>query len=163
MKNKIVNFGSLVLLMLITGVFWGTWFTITRSIESFSVGEFIHIGKVIIANVAMPMRIIMPAGLLFLLLSLLFCPKKKSTSFYFGILSFVWFVIVLLITLTVLVPIDNQIKQWTVAYYPVDWENIRDKWKIFHAVRTFASLAGFVSFAVSILEGQTNKPDIKEL
>ena len=40
--------------MLITGVFWGTWFTLTRSIESFSSEEFVHIGKVIIANVAVP-------------------------------------------------------------------------------------------------------------
>ena len=56
----------MVLLMLITGVFWGTWFTLTRSIGEFSSAEFIHIGKVIIANVANPMKILMPAGILFL-------------------------------------------------------------------------------------------------
>jgi len=47
MRHKIIIFCSLFLLMLITGVFWGTWFTLTRSIESFPAEEFIHIGKVI--------------------------------------------------------------------------------------------------------------------
>ncbi len=36
MKSKLVHFIALFLLMLVTGVFWGTWFTLTRSIEAFS-------------------------------------------------------------------------------------------------------------------------------
>ena len=59
MKSKIIDFAALFLLALVTGVFWETWFTLTRSIETFSAAEFIHIGKTIIANVAVPMRILM--------------------------------------------------------------------------------------------------------
>src|SRR6266550_7903252 len=111
MKHKFIYFGSLFFLMLITGVFWGTWFTLTRSIESFSSDEFRHIGKVIIANVALPMSIIMPLGILLMLLSIWFYNKKKSTGFYLGLLSFVLIIVTLLITLIVLVPIDNEIKE----------------------------------------------------
>ncbi|HET9825172.1 MAG TPA: hypothetical protein VFP87_07560 [Chitinophagaceae bacterium] len=45
MKLRIVEFLALVLSTLVMGVFWGTWFTLTRSIHSFSATEFIHIGQ----------------------------------------------------------------------------------------------------------------------
>ena len=151
MKNKFIQFIALFLLMLITGVFWGTWFTLTRSIESFSSAEFLHIGKVIIANVAGPMRLIMPAGIIFILLSVLFSKDKKSNGFYLAVSSFALIIVVLLITLIVLVPIDNDIKQWSASTVPENWELIRDKWKAFHALRTFASIGSFVCFSLFIL------------
>jgi hypothetical protein len=137
--------------MLITGVFWGTWFTLTRSIESFSPAEFIHIGQVIIANVAMSMRFLMPAGILLMLLSVLQHGNKKSLGFYSRITALVLIVIVLLITLLVLVPIDNEIKLWTESTVPADWEAIRDKWQTFHAFHIFASLGSFAGFSFSDL------------
>src|SRR3954451_24263763 len=118
MKHSLIHCSALFLLMLITGVFWGTWFTLTRSIEGFSAAEFIHIGKVIISNVAVPMSMIMPAGILLMLLSLWFYSNKKSAGFYAGALSFVFIIIVLLVTLLILVPIDNQIKQLKTATIP---------------------------------------------
>ena len=149
--RKLIYVGALFLLMLITGVFWGTWFTLTRSIESFSPDEFIHIGKVIIANVAMPMRVIMPSGILLMLLSLWIYKRKKTASFYIGILSVILIIATLLITLLVLVPIDNNIKMWTATTIPVDFEAIRHKWRTYHAIRTFLSLASFLSFSLFVL------------
>ncbi|MCU7547548.1 DUF1772 domain-containing protein [Chitinophagaceae bacterium LB-8] len=152
MKTKLIQFVSLFLLLLVSGVFWGTWFTLTRSIEHFSAAEFIHIGKIIIANVAVPMRILMPSCILFMFLSLLFYPQKKSTGFYLNLTALVLIIITLLITLLILVPIDNQIKHWTVAEIPSDWESIRSKWQLFHSVRTFTSLASFACFTLSVLK-----------
>jgi len=57
-------------------------FTLTRALESFTAAEFMHIGKTIIANVAVPMRLLMPASLLFMLLTLWLHPAKRSASFY---------------------------------------------------------------------------------
>jgi len=149
MRNYIY-LGALFLLMLITGVFWGTWFTLTRSIENFSADEFIHIGKVIIANVALPMRIIMPSGIMLIILSLWLCRQKRTTGFYAGVLSLILLITVLLITLLVLVPIDNAIKDWTTATIPQDFTEIRHKWKTYHAFRTFLSLVSFVCFSIFI-------------
>lgn len=148
MKRKIVFIAALFFLMLITGVFWGTWFTLTRTLESFSSEEFMHIGKVIISNVAVPMRIILPSGIILSLTSLYLSTNKNSISFYTGIASFLLLISVLLITLIVLVPIDNSIKDWTPGTIPSDWEIIRDRWKDFHALRTFASLTSFVLFSI---------------
>ena len=158
MKHKIFSFIALFLLMMVTGVFWGTWFTLTRSIETFSSAEFIHIGKVIINNVAVPMSIIMPLCILFMILSLWFYPQKKSAGFYCSIAAFALVIITLVVTLSILVPIDNQIKFWTASTVPSDWEEIRKRWQFFHSVRTFASLLGFGCFALSIMG---NKAGIK--
>jgi len=140
--------------MLITGVFWGTWFPLTRSLESFSSDEFIHIGKVIIANVAMPMRIILPSGILMMILSLWLYGTKKTLGFTLGLVSLLLIIIVLAITLIVLVPIDNNIKNWTAATTPQDWQLIRYKWQTFHAMRTFASLASFACFSLFVTVGE---------
>src|SRR5258708_19703101 len=105
MKYRIFYLVALFLLMMVTGVFWGTWFTLTRSIETFSAAEFIHIGKTIIANVAVPMSIIMPLCILFMLISLCFYKLKNSLFFYFNITSFILILITFLITFFILFPI----------------------------------------------------------
>lgn len=110
MKLKITEFLGVMLTALVTGVFWGTWFTLTRSLENFPPAEFIHIGKTIIANVAMPMRFIMPVTLLIMLLAIWQCFRVHKTSFYLYLFSFLLMVITLIITVGIEVPIDNQIK-----------------------------------------------------
>jgi len=137
--------------MLVTGVFWGTWFTLTRSLEDFQVEEFIHIGKMIIANVANPMKFILPSCLILMVLSVWIYPQKKTKGFYFLIAALTLMVVTLLITLLVLVPMDNEIKTWTSATAPGDWEDMRDKWKLFHFARTLTSLASFGCLAIAIL------------
>src|SRR4051812_30305896 len=157
MKHSLIHISALFLLMLITGVFWGTWFTLTRSIEGFTAEEFIHIGKVIIANVAVPMSIIMPVGIMLMLLSLWLYADKKSYGFYAGVLSFILILTVLLVTLLVLVPIDNNIKQWTAITLPQNWVDIRHRWSTFHTLRTLASMASFGLFSWSVLTGNYKK------
>lgn len=151
MKYKIIPFAALFFLMLITGVFWGTWFTLTRSLETFSAEEFIHIGQTIISNVAVPMRIIMPLGIILMFMSLWPERHRKTTAYLFGWLGCILIVAVLLITLIVLVPIDNDIKEWTASTIPSTWTDLRHKWSVFHTVRTFASLASFACFSVFVL------------
>jgi hypothetical protein len=153
MKAKSLHLISLFLLMLVTGVFWGTWFTLTRSLDDFPAPEFIHIGKVIIANVAVPMRILMPLCILCMLGVVWFYPDKRSAGFYFSIAAFVLIVAVLLITLMVLVPIDNQIKTWLPESIPANWQSIRLRWQSFHALRTFLSVASFGSLGLAVLVG----------
>ena len=152
MKTKPIQFIGLCLLVLVAGVFWGTWFTLTRSIEDFSIEEFIHIGKVIIANVALPMKIIMPSCILFIAASLWLYPNKHSSGFYFHISAFILILVTLLVTVLILVPIDNNIKLWTASTAPSDWQEIRSRWQFFHTVRTFTSLTSFGCMTISLLK-----------
>ena len=151
MTLKLTNFVALFLLALVAGVFWGTWFTLTRSIETFSPAEFIHIGKTIIANVAWPMRILMPACILFMVLAAGLYPEKKSPGFFLKVAACLLIIVAPLITLLVEVPIDNQIKTWTAETTPSDWEAIRERWQYFHTARTFVSLASLGSLAIAII------------
>jgi uncharacterized membrane protein len=154
---KVTTFAGLFLLALVTGVFWGTWFTLTRSIETFSVGEFIDIGQTIIRNVAWPMRILMPACILFMILSVWYIPEGNSAGFYFGVAACLFIVTALLITLLVEVPIDNQIRTWTAQTVPADWTTLRARWQIFHTARTFVSLASLGSLILSVLSLKSQK------
>ena len=151
-QRKLVQFATLLLLMLITGLFWGTWFAISRSIETFSASEFIHIGKVIIKNVGVPMRIIMPLCILLMAVSLWLHPDKRSVNFYLIVASFVLLIVTLLITVGIEVPIDNQIKTWSPETVPSDWTAMRDRWQFFHTMRTFTSLASFGLFSAASFE-----------
>ena len=146
MKLKVVEFFAVMLAALVMGVFWGTWFTLTRSIHNFSAGEFIHIGKTIIANVALPMSIIMPATLLLMIVAAWLSQRVNRYSSYLYLLSFLLMVVTLIITVAIEVPIDNQIKTWTEASVPSNWESLRHTWDQFHTLRTFTSIASVALF-----------------
>jgi uncharacterized membrane protein len=151
MKLKTIEFVSLMLASLVTGVFWGTWFTLTRSIHDFSAAEFIHIGKTIIANVAWPMSIIMPTTLLFMLISLLLIRRVNRYSVYLYFISLLLMVVTPIITVAVEVPIDNQIASWTESTVPSNWELLRQRWDIFHTLRTFTSIASLACWGWGIM------------
>lgn len=151
MKQKTLEFVALMLAALVTGVFWGTWLTLTRSLENFSPAEFIHIGKTIIANVAIPMRILMPATLLVMLFVAWQTFRTGKLSFYLYCLSFLLMVVTLIITVGVEVPIDNQIKTWTAQSIPANWESLRHKWNWFHSLRTFTSIASLGFFTLGTM------------
>jgi hypothetical protein len=59
-------------------------------------------------------------------------------------------VVALVITLSVNVPIDYAIDRWTVETLPADWMSIRNRWEVFHAARTFVSMAGFGSALTAV-------------
>jgi uncharacterized membrane protein len=151
---KVTTFAGLFLLALVSGVFWGTWITLTRSIETFSPDEFIHIGQTIIMNVAWPMRILMPACILFMIFSASLVPEKKSAAFYLSVAACL---IALLITLLVEVPIDNQIRTWSTETLPADWAVLRARWQVFHTARTFVSLASLASLILAVLSSKQQK------
>jgi hypothetical protein len=151
MNKRIIDLLALFLLMLTTGVFWGTWFTLTRKLETFSAAEFIHIGQTIISNVAVPMRFILPSCISFMFISLWMAGDKKSGAFISGAISFVLVIAVLLVTLLVMVPIDNMIRGWTESTIPEYWIDLRSTWNWFHTLRTWMSVTAFGGFSVFML------------
>src|SRR5690606_13713446 len=94
-------------------------------------------------NLGLPMSILMPVALLSTLPVLYWLYQQKSMlAFSLTLIGFALFVIALVTTLLVNVPIDNLIRQWTVQSLPSDWESIRDRWDFFHVLRTLLSAAG---------------------
>jgi uncharacterized membrane protein len=149
---KILKFISLFLFALVAGVFWGTWFSLSRSIASITPGTFLEVGGIMIGNLALPMRILMPAALLSMLPVLFVQFRRRNiAAFFLAVAGLLLFVLALVVTLTVNVPIDNQIRQWTVTTLPSDRQVIRDRWEFYHGLRTVACLAGFACGLASAL------------
>ncbi len=140
---RLAQFINIFLFALVAGVLWGTWFSLSRSIASITPAAFLEIGRTMIRNLARPMRILMPASILSAITALFLLRRwQPAAAFYFALTGLMLFVGVLLVTLLVNVPIDNQIKQWTLETLPSDWKRTRDRWQFYHTVRTLASLAG---------------------
>lgn len=148
---KIMQFVSLFLLLLVTGVFWGTWFALSRSIEKFTPESFLAIGRVMIANLARPMRILMPLTIVCMISNLFLYPSGGSPGWTMNAFAVALIILSLLITVLIEVPIDNQIKKWTLATLPVNWAALRAKWQLYHTFRTFTSLISFLLLLASIL------------
>ena len=136
------QFVSICLAALITGVFWGPWLGLSRSIETFSPEVFLAIGHRMIANLAPVMPILMPAAMLSTLPVLFLSFATQPKVFYLTLAGLCLYAIALVITLAVEVPIDNQIRRWTVDSLPPEWPRLRDRWEAFHVLRTFLSIAG---------------------
>jgi uncharacterized membrane protein len=142
MTLKVVQFVNILLLVLVVGVFWGSWLGLSRSMAAVRTQTFLDIGHAMIANLAPVMPVLMTTAILSTLPVLYLLYTQGANTFYPMLVGFLLFVSALLITLVVEVPIDNQIKAWTVDSLPGNWQQIRDRWELFHVIRTFASVSG---------------------
>ena len=151
MKRKLIYFTALILYMFISGLYLGMWFALIISLRGFSPGEFIHIVKVIVSNISLLMQIIMPLCIFVLLLCLWFYRYKRSTGFYLGLTSLFLLILALLFTLIVLSPIDKEIYKWSLSSLPPQWEDVRNKWQLFHGLLTLVSLLSYGCFSWFVL------------
>ena len=141
---------TVVLFALVMGVFWGTWFSLSRTMSRLSAETFVAVGHQMIQNLGAPMAILLPLALLSALVTLVLLWRGGRTAAYWWMLAgFLLMVAALVVTLAVEVPIDNQIKTWTAATLPGDWRSVQTRWERFHTIRTFLSIAAVVAATVS--------------
>jgi hypothetical protein len=142
--SRVFQFVHLFLFALVVGVFWGTWFSLSRSIESITPATFLEVGHTMIANLGGPMAVLMPAALLSAVPVLVgFYRPHLRTPFILMLVGVGLLVVAAVMTLTVNVPIDRAIDRWTVDTLPPDWTSRRDPWQAYHTSRTLVSLVGF--------------------
>jgi len=152
MELEIAQFFTIMLFALVVGVFWGTWFSLSRSIARITPRTFLEIGKTIIGNLARPMRVLLPGAILASIVTILLIPDRGSAASLFTAAGSLLMIGSLIITLWVNVPIDNQIRSWTETSLPSDWGRIRDRWEAFHTARTFVSIGALASVLIGILK-----------
>src|SRR5215212_10338407 len=104
MAQKSIQLVTGLLLVLVAGLFWGTWFSLSRTMYELPPEIFITIGKQIIKNVAIPMSIIMPASIIGLLILLIGSWRTKSVYFYCILTTLILFIIALIVTVVIEVP-----------------------------------------------------------
>jgi hypothetical protein len=131
--SRVAQFVHLFLFALVVGVFWGTWFSLSRSIESITPATFLEVGHTMIANLGGPMAVLMPAALLSAVPVLVgFYRRHLRTPFFLMLVGVGLLVVAAVMTLTVNVPIDRAIDRWTVDTLPPDWTSRRDRWQAYH-------------------------------
>jgi len=156
-KIRAAQATTLVLFALVMGVFWGTWFSLSRTMSRLSADTFVAVGHEMIENLGGPMAVLLPLALLSALITLvLLWPGGRTAPFWWLLAGFLLLVAALVITLAVEVPIDNKIEAWTVATLPGDWRSIQSRWELWHTIRTFLSIAAVV--AVTITTAVTARP-----
>jgi uncharacterized membrane protein len=149
---KAVQFVTLLLFSLVTGVFWGTWFSLSRSMAAITPATFLEVGRLMIANLGGPMSVLMPAAVLSAVaLWVLLFRRRNTRAGLFAGAALALMVIAMMITLAVNVPIDRQIHSWTTATLPSDWNDIRDRWEFYHGLRTLVSLVALACLFASTL------------
>ena len=152
MLRKILLFTTGMLLVLVTGILWGAWFSLSRSMYSFSPETFIAVGKHFMQNVSVGMNILMPLGIGGLVALLLMAGNRKKAHFYWLLSALIFFVLTMVITLFIEISIHSQIKTWAGNSLPSDWQEIRDRWQFYHTDRTFLSLAGMACYLMAVIK-----------
>ena len=93
-------------------------------------------------NMESVMSILTPTALLSIAPVLFFSFNKHPRIFYLNFAGFALFIVALLVTVLVEVPIVKQIVTWTAGTLPGNWQQLRDRWGAFHIIRVVAGIAG---------------------
>ncbi|MFL6186180.1 MAG: anthrone oxygenase family protein [Actinomycetes bacterium] len=165
MKTRVAQVITIVLFALVMGVFWGTWFSLSRTMSRLSPETFLAVGHEMIQNLGTPMSILLPFALLSALITLVLARQEgHAAAFRWVAAGFLLMVAALVITLAVEVPIDNRIQTWTAATLPADWRSIQSRWELWHTVRTFASIAALAAVAIgAVVTGRPEEPQVREV
>jgi uncharacterized membrane protein len=164
-RTRAAQATTIVLFALAMGVFWGTWFSLSRTMDQLSAQTFLAVGHQMIRNLGGPMAILLPLSLLSALVTLaLLWPHRPGAAVWWMAAGFLLMVAALVITLAVEVPIDNQIQAWTVATLPADWRSIQSRWELWHTTRTFLSIAALVAVTISaVVTARPDEPPIDQV
>jgi uncharacterized membrane protein len=135
---------SIVLSALVAGMFHGPWVALSRSMGRFTPEVFLAIVDRMNRNMAPVMTVLMPAALLSIIPVMLMSYHVRPLTFYLSAMAFALFIVAVLVTVVVEVPIVEEIVTWKVSTLPGNWREIRDRWMRFHVIRVIAGLGSVV-------------------
>lgn len=133
---------NILLSALVTGVFFGPWVGLTRSIAAFPPPAFLAIGHRLNLNLGPLMTVLMPIALLSAAPTLILSFGSRPATFALTVAGLALYVVALLVTVVIEVPIANRIKSWSEPTLPADWQRQRDRWANVHIVRVASGIAG---------------------
>ncbi len=151
MALKLFELLSIVLLMIVGGLYWGPWVALSRSMATFEPGVFLAIVKRMNRNMEPVMTVLMPVALVSTLPVMVLSFGKQRHTFYLTLAGLAMFLVTLMVTLVVEVPIVKQMDTWTGSTLPDDWQELRDRWGAFHLLRILPAVAGLILLLVSVI------------
>lgn len=138
---KLLDVASVVLGALVLGVFWGPWLALTRSIGTLTPPVFLTIVHRLDKNLGRWMTVLFPITLASIVAVAVFS-FGSGAAFWLVVASLAMFVVALVVTISIEVPIVAQIRGWTVNTLPSNWQALRDRWVSFHLLRVIPGILG---------------------
>jgi hypothetical protein len=151
MALTIVSFISILLCALLFGVFWGPWLALSRSMATFTPAVFIAITHRMDRNLGSLLTFLMPVALLSIVPVLILSFSVSTLTFVLAACALALFIMTLLVTMLIEVPIVTKIRDWQLDALPPDWAAQRDRWVTFHLFRVIGGFAGLAMLLAAAL------------
>jgi uncharacterized membrane protein len=142
---------SIILSAFVAGMFHGPWVALSRSMKTFTPDVFLAIVDRMNRNMAPVMTVLMPATLLSIIPVLLLSYNQRPSVFYLNATSLALFIIALVVTVFIEVPIVQEIVTWKVTTLPGNWQQLRDRWTKFHVIRVITGLASLILLVIAAI------------
>ena len=153
MALKIAESFSILVVALAGGMFWGPWLALTISIHAFAPQPFLAVVGRLNRNMAAVMTVLLPAALGSIIPVLVLAYGHHRSTFWLAGSSFVLYLLALVVTVRIEVPLVKKMVQWRADALPADWQQIRDRWSSFHIVRVVAAIIGLGLLVIGALTG----------
>jgi hypothetical protein len=141
MLLNLLDVATIVLAALILGVFWGPWLALTRSMNTLPPAVFLAVTHRLDKNLGRNMTVLYPITLLAVVAMAVFS-FGRPVAFVLVLAGLAMFVLALVVTSAVEVPIVEQIRGWTEITIPSNWQALRDRWVSFHLLRVIPGILG---------------------
>lgn len=76
----------------------------------------------------------------------------NGTAWRFAAIAFAIQLVTILFSVSVPVPINNQISKWKVGSLPENWREMERRWDVYHWLRTFGLVIAFVLLILSLVD-----------
>ena len=154
MVRKIARFVNLFLVALLAGLLVGVFFVERALLEvGPSVYTAVQKPKHEVFEPIMPVldTLVIVSGLVVLLL----IRDRKTWVFGLTVVGVVCTIALTATTLLVNVPINSEIiNVWSMNDPPADWAQVRDRWNLFHAVRTVLAVVALLCLLLAAMMPQ---------
>jgi uncharacterized membrane protein len=144
---------NILLSALVTGVFFGPWVGLTRSIATFGPQAFLAIGHRLNLNIGPLMTVLMPLALFSAVPTLILSFGARPATFTLTLAGLALYVVALLVTMIIEVPIAQRIRSWSEPTLPADWQRQRDRWASVHIVRVVSGIVGLALLVAGAVYG----------
>jgi uncharacterized membrane protein len=147
---RLLDVLAITLAALVLGVFWGPWLALTRSIRTLAPDVFLVVVHRLDKNLGGIMGVLFPVTMVSLI-AVSVLSFGHPVAFWLSVAAFVLFLVALVVTAVIEVPIVKQIRAWTTRTMPPNWEALRDRWVSFHLLRVIPGMVGLVLLVAGAL------------
>ncbi len=148
MIRGIVLFAALFFVALVAGAAFAIWIDYNPAgmSSAFYTEKMQHAIRVF----TVPLPTVVILGALFTIVST-FLARHERLDFYLLIAASACIIALALITALGNIPINNQIRTWSINSPPPNWAELAQKWWSFQTVRTLSAIGGLSFLAVTAL------------